>query len=333
MLKKLVFILILASLVVSGVSAQEATSEPTAEPTSEVTAVVTPEVTTTLPPGALRTFDGPGSYTVTQMYGSLRRDFVVYIPKGYANSESVPLVIVMHGAGGTGANTEGYTGFDTLADSENFVAVYPDGVNNGWNDNRPAAPGTTPPDDVLFLDNITRYMGQQLKIDPARIYATGYSMGGMMSYRLGCEQPGIYAAVGIVASTMPEYLVGNCSDTAPIPIIIFQGTDDPIVPWMGEPGGYLSAAQTIGFWGNHNHCSAFTVDTLPDTSATDHTRVMRQSLTGCAADMVMYGVYLGGHTWPGHPFTGVPQLGQTTLDVDATAMIWDFFKAHPKAAK
>src|SRR5579871_6831850 len=314
MLKRWLFItLILSVLAISSVSAQQATPqatpEPTDQPTAEVTAQVTPE--TTLPPGALSAFPGPGVYTVRQMYGSVPRDFVVYIPKSYTGAAPVPLVIVLHGAGGTGAGTESFTGFDALADKEDFVVIYPDGIDTAWNDGRPYAPGTTAPDDVTFLDNAVTFMRARLAIDPARVYATGYSRGGMMAYRLGCEEPGIYAAVGVVASTMPAYLTPNCADTAPIPVIVFQGTDDPIVPWMGIQDSYLSAAQTIGFWGNHNHCSDFTVTNLPDSTPSDHTLVMRQSLTGCAADMVLYGVYWGGHTWPGHPIQGLEdQLGQ-----------------------
>jgi polyhydroxybutyrate depolymerase len=278
----------------------------------------------------MSSFPGPGTYTVSQQYDGMERTYHVYIPVGYDDSDDpAPLVIVMHGAGGTGAGTESFTGFDPLADRENFIVVYPNGVSNAWNDARPGDPRISPVDDVQFLDGIISFMEQNLNIDPLRVYAAGYSMGGMMSYRVGCELPNRFAAVASVASTMPAYLISNCTNTPPIPVVVFQGTDDPIIPWGGTPNAYLSAAQTIGFWGDHNTCTgAVIIETLPDTAPEDFTLVMRQRITDCPADMVLYGVYFGGHTWPGHPINANIQLGQTTLDIDATELIWEFFSSH-----
>ena len=338
-------------LIVSSVAAQDATPQATPEGNTGVSTEVVPEANTvltpeadlkgtpeataesTLPPGAFANFPGPGSYTVRQPFPEGQRSYRVYIPPSYSDTgDPFPLVIVMHGAGGTGANMESITGFDALADKENFIAVYPDGLNNVWNDGRQGDPRISNVDDVHFLDNAVQFVEKMLHVDPNRVYASGYSMGGMMAYRLACALPNRFAAVASVASTMPFYLLDVCTDSAPIPVMVIQGTDDPIVPWTGITNAYLSAAQTIGFWGDHNQCTGgFTVESLPDTVPTDHTLVMRQQLKQCKADMVLYGVYWGGHTWPGHPIN-VAELGQTSQDVDATALIWDFFNAHPKAA-
>ncbi len=334
MLRKLLLTgcLLAALLGVTPLAAQENTPEPTGEPTAEVTIEATPEATAeaTLPPGTYTGFPGAGSYTVRQSDQTPERTYRVYIPTSYTDEgDPVAMVIVMHGAGGTGAGTESFTGFDDLAERENFVAVYPDGVNNVWNDGRIGDPRVGDIDDVRFLDSVVQFMESALHIDPQRVYAAGYSMGGMMAYRLGCELPDRFAAVASVASTMPVYLISACTATAPIPVIVFQGTDDPVVPWTGVQNGYLSAAQTIGFWGNHNHCSGdFALENLRDTVPDDYTRVLRQRLNGCAADVVLYGIYFGGHTWPGHPINAAFPLGQTTRDIDATAVMWDFFKQH-----
>ncbi|MFN8563505.1 MAG: alpha/beta fold hydrolase [Anaerolineae bacterium] len=310
----------------------EATVETTPEATVEATGEGTPEATAeaTLPPGAMTSFPGPGTYTVRQQNPDGDRFYNVYIPFGYSDlGDPVALVIVMHGAGGSGAGTESFTGFDLLADREHFVVVYPDGVNNGWNDDRVGNPGISAVDDVRFLDRIVDFMTHSLNIDPLRVYAAGYSMGGMMSYRVGCELPQHFAAVASVASTMPIYLIDNCTDTPPVPVLVFEGTDDPVVPWMGIPGGYLSAAQTIGFWRDHNACTgSLSVEILPDIVADDYTVVMRQQVSECAADIVLYGVYFGGHTWPGHPIDTQIRLGQTSRDIDATGLIWEFFSSH-----
>ena len=181
---------------------------------------------------------------------------------------------------------------------------------------------------MQFLEDVVDFMGGSLHVDPLRVYATGYSMGGMMAYRLGCERPDRFAAVGSVASTMPIYLLNRCDGSAPIPVLVFQGTDDPVIPWAGIENAYLSAALTLGFWGYHNQCQGdFAVEGLPDADPTDHTLVMRQTLTECAADMTLYGIYWGGHTWPGHPISA-RGLGQTTNDIDATVLTWEFFREH-----
>src|SRR5262249_47611623 len=155
-------------------------------------------------------------------------------------------------------------GFNTLADQENIVVVYPNGVNHAWNDGRVGDPRIGNTNDVQFLGDIVIFMGRSLHIDPNRVYAAGYSMGGMMAYRLGCELPNRFAAIASVASTMPDYLIDHCDGSPPIPVLVFAGTDDPIIPWVGIPNAYLSAGQTIGYWGNHNHCSDnFAVETMP----------------------------------------------------------------------
>lgn len=337
MLKKLFFVALIVLLVAStSAAAQESTPEPTTEvtveTTSEVTAEVTPEATaeSTLPPGAMESFPGPGSYTVRQPVGEIVRSYQVYIPENYiGEGVPAPLVIVMHGAGGDGTSTEELTGFDALADRENFVVVYPNGISNAWNDDRPGNSRIGAIDDVRFLNEIVIFMERNLHIDTLRVYATGYSMGGMMSYRAACELPERFAAVASVASTMPMYLIDNCVDTPPVPVLVFQGTDDLVIPWTGIANAYLSAGQTIGFWRDHNLCADdFTIDPMPDTAPDDYTRVVRQQMHDCSADVTLYGVYFGGHTWPGHSINVNFQLGQTTQDIDATEIIWEFFSRH-----
>ncbi len=321
--KLLLISLVAALLLVSVAAAQDATQE------------ATPEATP--PPNALSEFPGGGSYTVRQGENGLQRSYRVYIPTSYdATGAAVPLVLVLHGAGGSGEITESFTGFDALADQQNFVVAYPDGYQNVWNDGRTGDPRISSSiDDVKFLSDVIDFLEYKLHIDAQRVYAAGYSMGGMMSYRLACELEGKLAGVASVASTMPMYLLPNCNQTPPLPVVVFQGTDDPIIPWVGIPNGYLSAAQTLGFWGNHNQCNPhFTIDSLTDTATGDATRVLYQTLAGCVdhADVSLYSIYFGGHTWPGHPFQASASLGLTSQDIDATALMWQFFQDHPKTA-
>lgn len=306
------------------VSAQETTPETTFEATAEVTPEATPQVVE---------FPGPGGYSVRGVVDRFERVYRVYIPNSYtSDADPVPLLFVFHGAGGTGVNMASISAFTDLADQEGFIAIFPDGVNTIWNDGRPPDPSIGPVDDIGFVSHMLETLTRSLNIDPARIYTAGYSAGGMFSYRIGCELPDQFAAVASVASTFPEYLVDHCDDTPPVPVLIIQGTDDPIVPWVGVRGAYKSAAASLDYWQDHNGCTISTgIIPLPDADADDGILVLSQGVGGCKnnADVQLYGLVFGGHTWPGHPMNAPLELGETGLDMDATQVIWDFFDAHP----
>jgi polyhydroxybutyrate depolymerase len=308
--------------------AQDETPEATEEATAEVTPEIAPEAT--IEPVE---FPGPGAYTLRGNIGRFERVYRVYIPDSYAPAnDPVPLLFVFHGAGGTGTNIASISGFTNLADQEGFIAIFPDGVNTIWDDGRPPDPNIGPVDDLRFVSIMLETLTRSLNIDHTRIYAAGYSAGGMFSYRLGCEMADYFAAVASVASTFPEYLVNNCDNTPPVPVLIIQGTDDPVIPWVGVRGGYLSAAASLDYWQTHNGCITVT-DITPqaDADSDDNTRILTQGRTDCenGADVLLYGIFFGGHTWPGHPIDAPFDLGSTSMDIDATQVIWDFFVAHP----
>jgi polyhydroxybutyrate depolymerase len=314
--------------------AQDATDEPTAEATLEATDEPTVEVTPEATDETRSAFPDTGRFAVNDVFDGVQRSYIVYIPDSYANAdEAYPLIFVLHGAGGSGQGTENFTAFNDLADEENFIVVYPDGLGRVWNDGRQGDPRVAPVDDVGFMEYLIDFLSANLNIDTQRIYATGYSMGGMMSYRLGCESDR-FAAVASVASTHPEYLLESCFVAPPIPVMVIQGTDDRVVPWVGVSGGYISAFNTVRFWAEHNECqTASGMEFLPDLDPEDGTLVIHESRTNCTdnADVELYGVYGGGHNWPGHPINVDFDLGLTTMDLDATAAIWEFFAAHERS--
>lgn len=299
------------------VRAQDVTPESTPAPE------VTPEATE-----QSIEFPGPGSYTVRHRINGVERSYRVTIPASYSDDgDPLPLVIALHGAGGTGAGIESYSGFNALAEREGFIVAYPNGVNNAWNDGRP---GSTI-DDVDFIARMITFIEASLNIDPTRIYATGHSMGGMFSFRLGCELPERIAAIASVASTFPEYLGLACVDAPPVPVMIVQGTDDLIVPWVGIRDAYLSAGASLAYWAQRNGCTVYSgIEVLEDSDPDDGTRVMRERQSECDedADVQLYGIYFGGHTWPGHVIGVSFELGLTSMDIDATEVIWSFFQEH-----
>lgn len=327
-------------------STAEATSEVTTEPTTEVTpdptAETTPEVTdeptpvATVPPGALLDFPGPGGYTVQVTQSGIDRAYGVYIPESYADAqESVPLVIVMHGAGGNGLLAEQHTGFSKLADEYSFIVAYPDGVNGFWNDGRPIDPRINPDiSDSIYIVGMINFLKTKLSIDTTRVYLTGYSMGGMMAVRGGCELSDQIAAFASVASTMPEYSNVFCENSAPVPAMFLIGTDDVSIPWAGvgrQGSGYLSAVNTVRYWADHNGCTDTAAQSvLPDTDPSDGTLVTVTQHQECAddAEVILYGIVFGGHTWPGHPSPLGIDPGIVTNDIDGTRVIWEFFSRH-----
>jgi polyhydroxybutyrate depolymerase len=322
-MKKLLLVGFLA-LLMSSVAAQDTTPEATAEATLE------PNTPLTI----------PGEHLNTETIGGIERSYRVYVPANYDASKAYPLVFMLHGASGTGAWMERFTAFDKLADSEGIVVVYPDGVNNVWNDGRPNDPRTAANiDDVGFISHLIDTISEQLNIDNKRVYSAGYSMGGMMSFRLSCELSDKIAAIASVASTFPNYLSQACKSSPLKPTLVIQGTLDPVVSWGGitDTAGirvYLSASETATYWAVHNGCEGKADQIVdPDTAPKDGTRVRHVAFNQCKDDasVVLYGVENGGHTWPSSATSIPAQFGLSSQDINASAVIWDFFKAHTLA--
>jgi polyhydroxybutyrate depolymerase len=281
-------------------------------------------------------FDQPGGYTLRFMVGGVERRIHVFIPPSYDfDGEPVPLLMALHGAGGTGAGLSSFSGFNQLADEQGFIVVYPDGYNGAWNDARPSA-RTLPIDDVRFLSLTIDFLVDQLRIDTDRVYAAGYSMGGMMAFRLGCQLPDKIAGVASVASTFPAYQLDACLFAEPVPVLVIQGTEDTVIPAEGYRDQFgnrmmLSVDETMRYWSDVNECaSGVRLQFLADADPGDGTRVRRETYDDCAAGAELLRVTGGGHTWPGHPFQAPLELGATSLDVDASAEIWRFFAAQSR---
>jgi polyhydroxybutyrate depolymerase len=297
----------------------------------------------------------PGNYEQTSVipgsltHDGLERTYLFHIPPSYDEAEPMPLVFALHGGGGTGENMIKLTEeFNDLADEKGFLVVYPDGIEKHWNDgrkieNRRAHADNI--DDVGYLKALVEHISQDYFVDPARIYSTGISNGGQMSYRLACEAPGTFAAIAAVVASMSEELHATCSPEEPISVLVLNGTADPMVPWDGgtirvgrqEFGEAVSARETVDFWIEANQCDALpTVSELPDSDPEDGTRVNRETYQGCASgtSVELFTVGGGGHTWPsGWQYFPEWMVGVTSRDVDANTIIWSFFSEHFKGVQ
>ncbi len=286
------------------------------------------------------------SESFTLINNGIERVYRVYAPDDLDPAELVPLVFVLHGGGGDARGAEQITqsGFNRLADRDHFIVVYPEGLDKHWIDGRAANANETrgPDDDVAFFAALIDQIAADYPIDRRRVYATGISNGGIMSYRLACDLSDQIAAIAAVTANLWEGYEATCTPLRPIPVLILNGTDDPLIKWDGGPirmlgrdtnrGNFRSTDDTVAYWLANNHCTGEPeITELPDLDPDDHTRVTHTRYTSCDAGSVveLYTITGGGHTWPG----GAQYLhrwlvGRTTRDLDGNAAIWDFFQAH-----
>jgi polyhydroxybutyrate depolymerase len=259
----------------------------------------------------------------------MRRTYLLHVPEKLGANAAAPLVLVFHGGGSHAATMPPFTRFDALADRHGFIVAYPEGVNSHWNDTR----GLSPADDVAFVRTLMADVQRSFRVDARRMYATGISNGGFFSIRLACDLSRELAAVAAVAATMPETLVPACRPTAPVSVMFVVGTDDPLVSIDGgviarRNGRNVSLRAAVDFWTHVNHMSQPpSAAELPDRLA-DGTHVRQRvyrTPTG-SAEVVVYTVEGGGHTWPGgSQYLPVALVGRTSANLDATEAIWAFF--------
>lgn len=174
----------------------------------------------------------------TLQSGSVSHSFYVHEPASARTAKRRAVVLILHGGGkADGDETAARTGFWQLADQHGFLAVYPNGVDSQWNDGRgktyKRAAGNTDNDDVGFIADLIDVLVADFAADADRIYVTGLSNGGMMTLRLGCELDEKIAAIAPVIASMPKNISATCAPAGPLPVLLMNGTDDPIVPWNG----------------------------------------------------------------------------------------------------
>lgn len=278
--------------------------------------------------------------TRTLEAGGETRTYHVMLPDDYDPAVATPVVLALHGGGGNGARLDRSTRgqFREQADRLDWIVVFPEGVNHGWNDGREA---TAEPrrgvDDVAFFAALIDRLATDHGIDTTRVYATGISNGAFMSIRLGLELSDRIAAVAAVTGNLQKVHESK-TPARPMPILFMNGTEDPLVPFDGgqvtvfgrSRGEVLSTRDSALRFGTINGCDAEApIVTLPDWSKHDGTRVHVHAGIGCEAPVVVYRIEGGGHTWPGgSQYLPRAVVGRVSRDIVGARHIFDFFAAQ-----
>jgi polyhydroxybutyrate depolymerase len=212
----------------------------------------------------------PGETTTTLMVGGVARTFILHVPTGYTGKTPVPFVTDWHPLQGTGSGQKGISGYQALSDSEGFIVAWPNGIDNAWNIG-PCCTRSRDVDDLGFAKAIVEDVEARACIDPKRVYADGYSMGGGMSHYLACNAADVFAAVAPSAFDLLTDDEEPCHPARPISVISFRGTADPLVAYTGgassPPNGlnvtihFLGAEATLKKWSELDGCTGTPMDT------------------------------------------------------------------------
>ncbi|KQP70241.1 hypothetical protein ASF40_10525 [Microbacterium sp. Leaf288] len=291
-----------------------------------------------------------GASTLEVTFAGETYGVLVQVPDAPLRRE-LPLVVDLHGSNANGGVQADISDLGEVGAAEGFIVVNPTGdiefprtlPDGNWAWNVPGVPltsGTYPPagsrDDVAFLRVVVDAVDAAGCVDERRVFATGFSGGGRMASALACEASDVFAAIAPVAglragrpdpAELSEPVADSCSPDRPVAVVTFHGTADFVNPYPGnaDPRWGYTVQLAAERWAGLNECRRGPIVTPAAAGITAY------SWSNCAkqADVVLYEVADGGHTWPGTDVDLSP-LGAVTQEISASQIMWDFFKAHPR---
>ena len=276
-------------------------------------------------PPAFVLVTGSSSYMSNRTSGSVvigneAQDYIVHIPDGYDGKTALPLVLSLHGAANWPSFQKDVTGFNELADRERFIVAYPGGGGTVLK--------TFGLHEVKFIAALIDRLEASFNVDRARIYVNGLSNGGGMSDVLSCVMGDRIAAIGAVGSAL-TMTVDACQSAPPMPMIAFHGTADPLTRYNGgkvflAPEPFPAIPDWLSAWSRRNRCVA------PPAESRVAADVTLFEYDRCAEPIKFYRIEGGGHTWPGGAAMPPWFVGKTTDTINATEVMWSFFKDHPR---
>jgi polyhydroxybutyrate depolymerase len=269
--------------------------------------------------------------THTIVSSGQQREYLLYVPQSYDPTQPTPLIISLHPAMSWPSSEMRISHWNRVADENGFLVVYPSGLGTGaktWYLRGRRTPSRMP--DVVFISQLIDTLEAHYNIDSSRIYADGMSNGGGMAFALSCTLSHRIAAVGAVSAA--QSLGWDwCTDSTPVPVMAFHGMSDPIVAYDGagtswlNPDPFPNVRWWVARWARRNRCAPAPAQS---TVAAD---VRRIEYTHCADDatVVLYTIEGGGHQWPGGRRLPEWIVGHGTQSIDATRLLWAFYRAHP----
>ena len=252
-------------------------------------------------------------------HDNLDRFYYIYIPNNLNTNESIPVLFAFHGYGSSAMRHLSYTNYFLLADSENFIVVYPQGattasLSSHWNVGGWTSKSTI--DDLDFVDTIIRLVEDKIEIDETRIYSSGMSNGGYMGYHLACNLSSKFAAIASVTGSMTNGTYDDCNPMHPTPILQIHGLLDFVVPYDGNAGS-KSIPDVIDYWVNYNLCN-----TDPNTiiKYDNYSLVSYETYIKCINNVNVKLILHPemGHDWP----------TTQSYNVNASSEIWDFVSKY-----
>ena len=260
-------------------------------------------------------------------HGGLQRDYTLYIPASYSAGTEVPLVFNFHGYTSNAFQQMWYGDFRTISDTEGFIIVHPEGTldNSGishWN----VGLGGSTVDDIGFTSALIDSISAEYSVNLSRVYSTGMSNGGFMSYQLACELSDKITAIASVTGSMITGWFNNCNPNHPMPVMQIHGTLDPTVSYNAS-SFTESIPDIMNYWANFNNCNSTSIITnVPDINTTDgctaEHQIWENGTNGASVEH--YKIIDGEHSWPGAIFPN----GTTNQDINAAEKIWEFFDKY-----
>lgn len=260
------------------------------------------------------------------MYDGNNREYIIYVPQTYSPSYSTPILFAFHGGSGYAndfMNDE--ADFRSISDTAGFILVYPQALEDPNDDNSTNWLHKDPTDhkDIFFIEFLLDTLSTQFNIDNSRVYACGYSLGGMFSYELACQLNERITAIASVAGAAFHGAFSYCDITHPTAVLTINGTDDGTHPYIDvNDWGYFSVPEIDSFWAYTNNTDISpVVNQLPDINTNDGSTVERYSWNngdGCVSVEELK-IINGGHDWP--TFSNSWSGNQ---DIDANIEVWNF---------
>lgn len=279
----------------------------------------------------------PGRHERSLIFDGRPRSYVLFVPSSYNGVDRVPLVLVLHGGGHNAALMEEMTGFSVLAEKKGFIVVYPNGTGRReklltWNaGNCCGYARDHAVNDVDFIAALMDALRAELTVD-GRVYVTGISNGGMLAYAVACAHAEKIAAIAPVAGALNA---PHCIPRVPVSVIAFHGTADrhvlyeggqPFIEFDAQNRKDRSVAYAMKLWRERNNC-----ELIPQKTENARYKIETWSGGSAGTEVVLVTLKKGPHAWPGGRSVRF-RMDDPTTDVDATAMMWDFFEKHPQGA-